>query len=181
VVHYRGRTIYLEMKSPVGTLSKTQHQVRLELLTSGADWWLARSANGAMIALAKSGVVFLTTTHADGTIERWEAPELPAWEEPVQSPFQPHPSHPELTARRREAKRRQRATTRERQRRAREIPQPLGDQERMEAAQTRPRKVKQQNEASAWNAAVLYLPSARRPGSGAAAGKVLCPAVRPLM
>ena len=115
VVH-RGEPIHVELKSPIGTLSKTQRQVRRELLASGAHWWLARSANAAMHALAISGVRFRQIVRADGTIETWQVPELAAWEEPTQNPSRRHPSHPELTARRREAKRRQRAARRERQR-----------------------------------------------------------------
>jgi VRR-NUC domain len=110
-VVYRGTPIHVELKGPIGTLSKTQRQVRLELRASGAQWWLARSANAAMVALARSGVEFRAIEQPDGTVERWQAPELADWEQPQQN-LGRHPSHPELTARRREAKRRQRAAGR---------------------------------------------------------------------
>jgi len=113
-VVYRGKPIHIELKSPIGTLSKTQRQVRLELLADGAVWWMARSANAAMAALSRSGVKFNTIVHADGTIERWQPPELHPWEEPTQNSSGRHLSRPELTARRREAKRRRRAAARER-------------------------------------------------------------------
>jgi hypothetical protein len=35
-----------------------------------------------MWALAQSGVRFREIVHEDGTIERWQSPELPAWEVP---------------------------------------------------------------------------------------------------
>lgn len=113
-VAHRGKPIHIELKSPIGTLSKTQREVRRELLASGADWWLARSANAAMVALSRSGVEFRQIEQPDGTIERWQPPELGAWEEPTQNPSRRHRSHPDLTAKRREAKRRQRAAARER-------------------------------------------------------------------
>jgi hypothetical protein len=124
-VVYCGKPIHIELKSPIGTLSKTQREVRLELLASGAIWWMARSAEAAMVALHRSGVGF----RAIGSIECWQAPTLQPWEEPTQNPSGRHPSHPELTAKRRAAKRGQRAAARERQKRAQEIPKPLGDQE----------------------------------------------------
>ncbi len=113
-VVYRGKPIHVELKSPVGMLSKTQRQVRHELLVSGADWWLARSANAAMLALSLSGVAFREIDRSDGTIEYWQRPELQEWEQPTQDPSQPHRSYPELTAKRREAKCRQRAAARQR-------------------------------------------------------------------
>jgi len=116
------RRIHIELKSPIGTVSKTQRQRRLELLANGAVWWLARSANAVMVALHRSGVEFRFIARHDGTIECWQPPTLQPWEEPTQNLSCRHVSHPELKARRREAKRRQRAAARDRQRRAREIP-----------------------------------------------------------
>jgi hypothetical protein len=45
--------------------------------------WVARSARAAMWALGKSGVPFRTIVYEDGTIERSQQPNLPAWEVPT--------------------------------------------------------------------------------------------------
>jgi hypothetical protein len=108
-VVYRGKPIHIELKSRIGTVSKAQRQARLELLRSGAQWMMARSARGAVKALYLAGVRF-RSCHG----RRWRPPELPAWEEPRSDPSVPHPAHPALTAIRREAKRRQRAAARQR-------------------------------------------------------------------
>jgi hypothetical protein len=51
MVVYRGRLIFIELKSRSGIPSKAQRQVRTELLKTGAGtWWLARSAHAAMVA-----------------------------------------------------------------------------------------------------------------------------------
>jgi len=65
------------------------------LLRSGARWWVCRSANAAMWALAKSGVRFRTLINDDGTIECWQQPELPAWEVPKRDPHERRPRAPE--------------------------------------------------------------------------------------
>jgi len=101
--------IFLELKSLSGTLSKVQRQVRLELLAHGARWFMARSAMGALVALYNAGVELRSLNG-----RRWEPPELEPWQEPVEDPSRPHPAHPDLRARRREAKRRQRAAARQR-------------------------------------------------------------------
>jgi len=69
--------------------------VRERLLRSGARWWVCRSANAAMWALAKSGVRFRTLINDDGTIECWQQPELPAWEVPKRDPHERRPRAPE--------------------------------------------------------------------------------------
>ena len=61
----------------------------------GAQWWVCRSANAAMWALYKSGVPFRTIVHEDGTIERWQQPELPAWEVPKRNPHERRPRAPD--------------------------------------------------------------------------------------
>ena len=48
-----------------------------------------------MWALRKSGVKFRTIVHEDGTIERWQQPELPAWEVPKRDPHERRPRAPE--------------------------------------------------------------------------------------
>jgi hypothetical protein len=47
-----------------------------------------------MWALYKSGVRFRTIVHEDGTIERWQSPELPAWEVPKRNPQERRPRAP---------------------------------------------------------------------------------------
>ena len=96
--------IFIELKSLTGTLSKVQRHIRLELLAHGARWFMARSAMGALVALYRAGVELRSL---DGRL--WKPPGLPPWEEPVEDPSRSHPAHPDLRARRREAKRRQRA------------------------------------------------------------------------
>jgi hypothetical protein len=59
--------------------------VRL-VLRAGADWWEARSPNGAMRALARAKVRLRTLVHNDGTTERWRRPKLAPWEEPRREP-----------------------------------------------------------------------------------------------
>ena len=46
-----------------------------------------------MWALAKSGVRAIV--HEDGTIERWQQPELPAWEVPKRDPHERRPRAPD--------------------------------------------------------------------------------------
>src|SRR5215471_18470866 len=38
VIIFSGRVIWLELKSRIGTVSKAQRQMRLELLAGGAQW-----------------------------------------------------------------------------------------------------------------------------------------------
>jgi hypothetical protein len=65
-------------------------------LRAGAQWWVCRSANAAMWSLYEwSGVQFRTIVHEDGTIERWQQPELPAWEVPKRNPHERRPRAPD--------------------------------------------------------------------------------------
>jgi hypothetical protein len=48
-----------------------------------------------MWALAQSGVPFRTIVHEDGTIERWQQSELPAWEVPKRDPHERRPRAPD--------------------------------------------------------------------------------------
>ena len=93
-VLYRGKLVTIEMKSRRGQCSPSQRAVREALLRAGAQWWVCRSANAAMWALAQSGVPFRTIVHEDGTIERWQQPELPAWERPKDDPHERRPRAP---------------------------------------------------------------------------------------
>jgi hypothetical protein len=108
------KPICIELKSSRGVLSKKQRQVAAELQANGATVWVARTVSAALTALHLSGVPL--------------PPRLEPWEGPFPHTPTRLPQYPRVAAERRAA--RQRA--RERQRRAREIPQP---QERMEAAQ----------------------------------------------
>jgi hypothetical protein len=47
-----------------------------------------------MWALAQSGVRFREIVHEDGTIERWQQPELQAWEVPKRNPQERRPRAP---------------------------------------------------------------------------------------
>jgi hypothetical protein len=100
LVLYRGKPIFVELKSRAGVASKTQKQVRAELLPAGATWWMARSARAAMMALHLSGVVFR---------RRWKPPRLRPWEGPFADPTRRLPQAPDVAAQRRAARRRWRA------------------------------------------------------------------------
>jgi hypothetical protein len=47
------------------------------------------------VVLQKSGVPFRTIVYEDGTIERWQQPELPEWEVPKRDPHERRPRAPE--------------------------------------------------------------------------------------
>jgi hypothetical protein len=105
-VLYSGPPIFIELKSRAGVATKAQKQVRVELLSAGATWWMARSARAAMMALHLSGVVFR---------RRWKPPRLKPWEGPFADPTQRLPQAPDVAARRRTARRRWRARQRVRE------------------------------------------------------------------
>ena len=114
-----GKPIFVELKSRRGVASKTQKQIRLEMLPVGAMWWMARGARAAMMALHLSGVVFR---------RHWKPPRLRPWEGPFADPTQRLPQALEVAAQRRAArqrwcKRHQRQTLRGAPRR------PYGEQE----------------------------------------------------
>lgn len=95
-VIWRGKPIFVELKSRAGVASKAQKQVRLEMLAAGATWWLARSARAALMALHLSGVVFR---------RKWKPPRLKPWEGPFADSHQ-LPLPPGVAAQRRAARRR---------------------------------------------------------------------------
>jgi hypothetical protein len=107
IVHC-GRLVCVELKTPVGRCSRAQREVREALLRARCEWWECRSANAAMWALTESGVKFRELERSDGTVERWQQPELEEWEVPRQSPRERRPRHPALLARDREVQRRRR-------------------------------------------------------------------------
>ena len=97
-VIWRGKPIFIELKSRAGVASKAQKQVRLELLPAGAVWWMARSARAAMTALHLEGVVFR---------REWKKPpRLQPWEGPFADPTQRLPQAPDVAAQRRAANKR---------------------------------------------------------------------------
>jgi hypothetical protein len=84
--------VFCEVKSRAGSASKAQKQVRAELLPAGAEWWMARSARAALVALHRSGVVFRRP---------WTPPQLEPWEGPFADPHERMPQAPEVAAQRR--------------------------------------------------------------------------------
>jgi hypothetical protein len=68
---------------------------REALLRAGAQWWVCRSANAAMWALAESGVHFRAFTNGEGGLEYWQPPRLPEWEVPKRNPHERRPRAPD--------------------------------------------------------------------------------------
>jgi hypothetical protein len=101
-----GKTVFVELKSRRGVASKVQKERRLEMLPAGADWWMARSARAAMMALHLSGVVFRC---------EWKPSRLEPWEGPFADPTQRLPQHPVVAAERAAARKRCRERKRERE------------------------------------------------------------------
>jgi hypothetical protein len=95
LIWYLGRSITIELKSRRGQCSRPQRAVRAALLRAGAQWWVCRSAHAAMWALYESGVPFRTIVYEDGAMERWQQPELPAWEVPKRDPHERRPRAPD--------------------------------------------------------------------------------------
>jgi hypothetical protein len=73
---------------------KTQKQIRLEMLPAGAEWWMARSARAALMALHLSGVVFR---------RRWKPPRLKPFEGPFADPTRRLPQARDVAAERDDA------------------------------------------------------------------------------
>jgi hypothetical protein len=103
LVIYRRKTIFIELKSKRGVVSKGQKQARVEILQAGARWWLTRSALAALTALHRSGVVFR---------HPWRPRQLPLWQGPFPDPNVKMPWAPIVQAEWREAKRREAARRR---------------------------------------------------------------------
>ena len=89
-----GRPVFVELKSKAGHASKAQKEVRAQLKAVGCQWFMARSARAALVALVRAGVPFR---------EPWEVPRLEPWEGPWEDPTQRLPQHPETAAQSREA------------------------------------------------------------------------------
>lgn len=100
LVLYRGKLVGIELKSARGVASETQKQVRDRFVAAGADWWLCRSANAALVALQLSGVKFR---------REWQRPRLADWEGPFSDPHRRLPQAPDVRIQRRAASRRLRA------------------------------------------------------------------------
>jgi hypothetical protein len=95
LVWYRGKSITIELKSRQGRCSPSQLAAREALLRAGAQWFECRSAAAAMWCLSRAGVRFRTLVHEDGMIERWQQPELAAWEVPKRNPHERRPRAPD--------------------------------------------------------------------------------------
>ena len=109
IVVYDGRAIWLELKSPAGVASKVQRQVCAELRAAGADWYLARSAEAALVALGLSNIPFR---------HPWTPPPLEPWVGPFDGAMicsgKRLPQAPEVAAQRRAAQRAWRERQRQR-------------------------------------------------------------------
>jgi hypothetical protein len=98
LVWYCGKSVTIELKSRHGQCSPSQLAKRERLLCAGVQWWVCRTARSAMWALYESGVPFRTIVREDGTVERWQQPELPPWEVPKLDPHERRPRAPEWEA-----------------------------------------------------------------------------------
>jgi hypothetical protein len=105
LVVYRGKPIFIELKSRAGKASTEQKETRLAMLPAGIDWWMVRSARAALVALRRSGVKF----------RRWKRLKLASWEGPFADPSQRLPMAPDVAAINRIARWRQRANQKARQ------------------------------------------------------------------
>ena len=74
MVVYRRRAVFVELKSKAGVASKSQKQVRAELVAAGARWWMARSVRAALTALHRSGVPFRASWTPPSDLREWEGP-----------------------------------------------------------------------------------------------------------
>ena len=74
MVVYRRRAVFVELKSKAGVASKSQKQVRAELVAAGARWWMARSVGAALTALHRSGVPFRAPWKPPSDLREWEGP-----------------------------------------------------------------------------------------------------------
>ena len=99
------RSVFVEVKSPSGRASRSQKQIREELVGVGCAWWMARSARAALTALHRSGVPFRRP---------WRPIPLRPWEGPFSGAERRLPQHPEVAARQRAACQRWRAQKRAR-------------------------------------------------------------------
>jgi hypothetical protein len=129
LVIWRGKPIFVELKSRAGVASKAQKQIRAKLKPAGADWWLVRSAGAALMALHLSGVVFRC---------KWRPPRFKPWEGPFADPNERLPQAPDVAARRRAARRRWRVRQRRRETSPRALEPRHGDRRRARAASNKP-------------------------------------------
>jgi hypothetical protein len=96
---------FIELKSKAGHASKSQKQVRAELVAVGCQWFMARSVPAALEALRCAGVPFRLP---------WsEAVHLKPWEGPFPDPTLRLPQHPDVRARRRKSDNRYRERMRD--------------------------------------------------------------------
>lgn len=112
LILYRGKLIAIELKSRSGRCTPAQRAEREKILRAGGQWWVCRSANAAMWALAQSGVTFRMIAH-EGGIECWQQPALAPWEVPRRDPAERRPLAPEVAAQQRASQQQYRVRQRE--------------------------------------------------------------------
>jgi hypothetical protein len=82
LVWHRGRTYCIELKSPYGQIRPAQRDTYERMLAAGVRrWFFCRTAESALVALAKSGVRLAVVDGIDGTAY-WRRFKLEPWEEP---------------------------------------------------------------------------------------------------
>ena len=65
LVIYRGRAIWLELKTPRGTLSERQEQCGIDLVQAGCFWTVCRTLEDVERALKRFGVPLRATVGAE--------------------------------------------------------------------------------------------------------------------
>jgi hypothetical protein len=106
------KPIALELKAPDGRIEPSQRAMRERLVKAGVVWWQACSVNGAMVAIAESGLRFRKIVNKRGKVERWQMPQLEPYEVPRRDPDEKRPAHPRALEQGRERLRRWRARRR---------------------------------------------------------------------
>jgi hypothetical protein len=79
----------------IGWAKGRRGRLGVVIRSSGAPTLPAPSKLTSTESCAQSGVPFRTIVHEDGTIERWQQPELPAWEVPKRNPHERRPRAPQ--------------------------------------------------------------------------------------
>jgi hypothetical protein len=102
----RTYVVFIELKSRSGIASRSQKEIRLQMLPTGGRWFLARSAPAALTALYRSGAPFR---------QPWKPPRLERWEGPFEDPTRRLPTHPLVRIERRAARERWKARKRDRE------------------------------------------------------------------
>jgi hypothetical protein len=74
MVIFRRPPVFVEVKSRAGRPSMAQKRVRAELVAAGCQWWMARSARAALMAMHRSGVPFRRPWRPPADLREWEGP-----------------------------------------------------------------------------------------------------------